>query len=89
MRTDDRFGREILGPEVSMLKINQTDLYQRVIETMLEVAGEYGGGLGTTEGNRDLDPAGLFLQSRRSTIYAGWNEIQPNVPAKTVLQLTG
>jgi alkylation response protein AidB-like acyl-CoA dehydrogenase len=78
---------ETIGPDVSMLKINQTELYQRITETMLDVAGEYGAGLGTMEGNRELNPAGLFLQSRPATIYAGSNEIQRNILAKNVLEL--
>jgi alkylation response protein AidB-like acyl-CoA dehydrogenase len=76
---------ESLGPDVSMLKINQTELFQRITETMLDIAGEYGAGMGTMEGN----PAGLFLQSRPATIYAGSNEIQRNILAKNVLELPG
>jgi alkylation response protein AidB-like acyl-CoA dehydrogenase len=78
---------EALGPDVSMLKINQTELYQRITETMLEVAGEHGGQFGELDGNRELNPAGLFIQSRPSTIYAGSNEIQRNILAKNVLEL--
>ena len=55
---------EALGPDVSMLKVHQTELYQRITETMLEIAGEYGGQFGPLDGNRELNPAGLFIQSR-------------------------
>ena len=78
---------EVLGPDVSMLKLHQTELYQRIAETAMELAGEYGGDLGPMEGNRDLNPTGIFLQSRPSTIYAGSNEIQRNILAKNVLEL--
>jgi len=78
---------ELLGPDVSMLKINQTELFQRITETALEISGEFGGGLGPMDGNRDLNPAGLFLQSRPASIYAGSNEIQRNILAKNVLEL--
>ena len=78
---------EPLGPDVSMLKIHQTELFQRITETMLEISSEYGGQFGPLEGNRDLNPAGLFLQSRPATIYAGSNEIQRNILAKNVLEL--
>ena len=80
---------EALGPDVSMLKVHQTELYQRITETMLEIAGEYGGQFGPLDGNRELNPAGLFIQSRPSTIYAGSNEIQRNILAKNVLELPG
>ena len=47
-----------------MLKMHQTELFQRITETMLEIAGENGGLFGPMEGNRELNPAGLFIQSR-------------------------
>ncbi len=80
---------ETLGPDVSMLKVNQTELFQRITETMMDISGEYGGGYGPMDGNRELNPTGLFLQSRPSTIYAGSNEIQRNILAKNVLELPG
>jgi alkylation response protein AidB-like acyl-CoA dehydrogenase len=80
---------EALGPDVSMLKVNQTELFQRITETMLEISAEYGGQYGPLDGNRELNPAGLFLQSRPATIYAGSNEIQRNILAKNVLELPG
>jgi alkylation response protein AidB-like acyl-CoA dehydrogenase len=84
----DQVGRgEPLGPDVSMLKIHQTELYQRITELMLEISGESGGVFGPMDGNRELNPAGLFLQSRPATIYAGSNEIQRNILAKNVLEL--
>jgi alkylation response protein AidB-like acyl-CoA dehydrogenase len=39
------------------------------------------------EGNRELHPAGIFLQARPPTIYGGTNEIQRNIIAKNVLGL--
>jgi len=78
---------EMLGADVSMLKIWQTELYQRISETMLDVAGENAGLLDPMEGNRELHPAGVFLQARPPTIYGGTNEIQRNIIAKNVLGL--
>lgn len=78
---------EILGPEVSFLKLNQTSLFQRITELMLEIAGEDGGLLEPIENNRDLNPMGLFLTARAATIYGGASEVQRNILAKTVLNL--
>ena len=39
---------ELLGADVSMLKLHQSELYQRITEAMLEIAGEnasFGSGL--------------------------------------------
>lgn len=80
---------EELGPDVSMLKVIQTELFQKITDTMLDVAGENAGLLEPMEGNRELNPSGLFLQARPSTIYGGSNEIQRNILAKNVLRLPG
>jgi alkylation response protein AidB-like acyl-CoA dehydrogenase len=83
-----RSGRP-LGPDVSMLKVFQTELFQRITDTMLELAGEHGALLDPMEGNRELNPAGLYIQARPTTIYGGSNEIQRNILAKNVLALPG
>jgi alkylation response protein AidB-like acyl-CoA dehydrogenase len=80
---------ELLGADVSMLKLHQSELYQRITETMLEIAGENAGLLEPMDGNRDLNPAGLFIQARPVTIYGGSNEVQRNILAKHVLGLPG
>ena len=80
---------ELLGADVSMLKLNQSELFQRITDVMLEVAGENGGLLEPMGGNRELNPAGLFIQARPVTIYGGSNEIQRNILAKAVLGLPG
>lgn len=80
---------ESLGPDVSMLKVFQTELFQRITDTMLEIAGEYAGLMEPIEGNRDLHPTGLFIQARPATIYGGSNEIQRNILSKNVLELPG
>jgi hypothetical protein len=80
---------EELGPDVSMLKVYQSELYQRITETMLEVAAGHTAMLEPIDGNRALNPGGLFLQSRPTTIYSGTNEIQRNILSKNVLDLPG
>jgi alkylation response protein AidB-like acyl-CoA dehydrogenase len=80
---------DALGPDVSMLKVWQTELFQRITDLMVEVAGENAGLLDPMEGNRELNPGGLYLQARPATIYGGSNEIQRNILAKNVLGLPG
>ncbi|MGD9765581.1 MAG: acyl-CoA dehydrogenase family protein [Candidatus Binatia bacterium] len=78
---------EPLGAEVSLLKLNQTDLFQRITEYALELARQDGGLLHPLEGNRDLNPMGQFLAARAATIYGGTSEVQRNIIAKSVLGL--
>lgn len=75
---------QALGPEVSLLKLNQTQLYQRITEFGLELAGMDGASLHPLG---DLHPAGQFLAARAATIYGGTSEVQRNIIAKTVLGL--
>ena len=78
-----------LGPDVSMLKVIQTELFQKITDAMMDIAGENAGLLEPIEGNRNLHPAGQFIQARPSTIYGGSNEIQRNILARNVLGLPG
>ena len=78
---------ETLGPDVSMLKLHQSELYQRITDLMMEIAGENAGLLEPMEGNRDLHPSGAFIQARPVTIYGGTSEIQRNIIATGVLGL--
>jgi alkylation response protein AidB-like acyl-CoA dehydrogenase len=76
-----------LGPDVSMLKINQTTLYQKISDRILELAGELGTLAGALPGEPMLYPGSVFLQARPCTIYGGSSEIQRNIVAKQVLGL--
>lgn len=76
-----------LGAEVSLLKLNQSELYQRISEFMLEIAGEDGGRLEPIDGQTDLHAPGAFLTARAATIYGGASEVQRNIIAKNVLRL--
>ena len=80
---------DVLGPDVSMLKVVQTELFQRITDEMMEIASENAGLLEPMEGNRNLHPSGQFIQARPSTIYGGSNEIQRNILARNVLALPG
>ena len=78
---------EMPGADVSMLKLHQSELFQRITDMMLEVAGEEAGMLEPLDDAQGLNPAGLFLQARPVTIYGGSNEIQRNILARHVLDL--
>jgi alkylation response protein AidB-like acyl-CoA dehydrogenase len=82
---------EHLGAEVSLLKIWNSETWQRVVEALRELAGEQatideqvdvGGGL-------LLHAANQFLHARPATIYGGTNEIQRNILARALLDLPG
>jgi alkylation response protein AidB-like acyl-CoA dehydrogenase len=76
-----------LGPEASLLKLHQTELFQRITEYALELAQQDGALLHPLEGNRDLNPMGQFLAARAATIYGGTSEVQRNILARTLLGL--
>ena len=81
---------EELGADVSMLKILATELYQRITEEMLTIAGEEARFADDLEaGNDQIDAMNLFLDSRAPAIFGGANEIQKNILAKAVLGLPG
>jgi alkylation response protein AidB-like acyl-CoA dehydrogenase len=74
------------GPEISMLKISQSELFQRITDYMLEISGPTGGLFDPID-ESGLSPSGQFLQARAATIYGGSSEIQRNIIAKAVLNL--
>ena len=79
-----------LGADVSMLKIFTTELYQRITEETLMLAGEDARYLDDIDaGNGQVDAMNLFLDSRAPAIFGGSNEIQKNILAKAVLGLPG
>ena len=87
-----------VGPESSMLKTKGTELQQAVTELYLEFCGYYGFPLDQSTPFPDdgLQPAGpayanglsqSYFNTRKTSIYAGSNEIQRNIMAKLVLGL--
>lgn len=79
-----------LGADVSMLKIFTTELYQRITEETLMLAGEDARYFDDIDaGNGQVDAMNLFLDSRAPAIFGGSNEIQKNILAKAVLGLPG
>jgi len=76
------------GADVSMLKIFTTELYQRITEETLALAGEDARLFDDiATGNDRVDAMNLFLDARAPAIFGGSNEIQRNILAKAVLRL--
>jgi len=65
------------GPESSILKIKGTEIQQAISELALDALGPYA--------ERHLAPK--YFNYRKTSIYAGSNEIQKNIIAKRILKL--
>ncbi|MDG1904361.1 MAG: acyl-CoA dehydrogenase family protein [Arenicella sp.] len=74
------------GAEVSMLKVYASELLQRISEFSQDIAAEWGGVIGDVEINGHLmDLHWQLMMARPVTIFAGANEVQRDIIAKTVL----
>jgi alkylation response protein AidB-like acyl-CoA dehydrogenase len=81
---------EIDNAVVSLIKVMATDLFQRVSDELLRVAGEDGGlqqpvGIGGV----GLDLRKVYMVARPATIYAGANEVQRNIVANMLMGPAG
>ena len=94
LRFLDRFrGGNAPGAEVSMLKIKGTEIQQGLTELMMQAAGPFAQRIERYDGMDDDDRmiaslAPRYCNYRKTTIYAGSNEIQRNIIAKQVLGLS-
>jgi alkylation response protein AidB-like acyl-CoA dehydrogenase len=89
---DQLHGGRAPGAEVSMLKIKGTEIQQTLTELMLEAAGPSAQAVAHADGGRLGDDvmaalAPRYCNMRKTTIYAGSNEIQRNIIAKQALGL--
>ena len=83
------------GPESSLLKVNGTEIQQRLTELTLEAIGNYaqpytrelGGNEFAVGPDYSRTPAPVYFNWRKASIYGGSNEIQRNIIAKMVLGL--
>jgi alkylation response protein AidB-like acyl-CoA dehydrogenase len=89
---DQLRGGRAPGAEVSMLKIRGTEIQQRLTELMMEAAGPHAQPFAPLADPVGLDhfTAGLaarYCNYRKTSIYAGSNEIQRNIIARLALGL--
>ncbi len=86
------------GPAASMLKVQRTEMMQRIDELAIEAAGPYAAvhEPATWLPDSNLEPVGpadlcvataRYLNNRAGSIYGGSNEVQRNIMAKAVLGL--
>jgi alkylation response protein AidB-like acyl-CoA dehydrogenase len=76
------------GPEVSVLKVYVSELLQRITEFSADIVAEYGGVVGDVRiGDTVTDLHWQLMMARPVTIYAGCNEVQRDILAKSVLGL--
>lgn len=81
---------EIDNAVLGLMKVLATDLFQRVSDELLRVAGEDAGlrepvGVGGVA----LDLRKIYMVARPSTIYAGANEVQRNIVATMLMGPVG
>jgi acyl-CoA dehydrogenase len=80
------------GAEVSMLKILGTEIQQALTELMMQAAGPRAHPIAPRDDDAPFDRfvaalAPRYCNYRKTTIYAGSNEVQRNIIAKHVLRL--
>jgi alkylation response protein AidB-like acyl-CoA dehydrogenase len=78
---------ETIGPDVSMLKVHQTELYKRITQTAIDLAGEAAGHLEVPASANGVRPTPIWLHALQTTIFGGTSEIQRDIIAKQVLGL--
>lgn len=76
-----------IGADVGILKIFQSELYQRISEEMMQVSGSLAGAKLPDAGDNRLDAAGTYLAARPTTIFGGSTEVMRNVLARASLNL--
>jgi alkylation response protein AidB-like acyl-CoA dehydrogenase len=80
------------GADVSMLKIKGTEIQQALTELMMQAVGPLAQPVAPANGGADFDEflgglAPRYCNFRKTTIYAGSNEIQRNIISKMTLGL--
>lgn len=78
---------EPIGAEVGVLKIFQSELYQRVSEELMQISGSFAGIKANETDDFKHDASGTYLAARPTTIFGGSTEVMRNVLARATLEL--
>lgn len=78
---------EPIGSEVGVLKIFQSELYQRVSEELMQISGSFAGIKANETDDFKHDASGTYLAARPTTIFGGSTEVMRNVLARATLEL--
>lgn len=75
-----------LDAEYSVIKVMSTELFQRMVDLTMDLAGERSGTQGAQPfGTDNVDLHRLYMISRPGTIYGGANEVQRDILARALL----
>lgn len=81
---------EAEGSEFSALKILSSELFQRISDASMEIAGEHAGVADATQiGTMEAELHRVYMIARPSSIYGGANEIQRDIIARALLGKAG
>lgn len=78
---------EPIGAEVGVLKIFQSELYQRISEELMQISGSLAGIKKGDDNDLKHDASGTYLAARPTTIFGGSTEVMRNVLARVSLEL--
>lgn len=86
MVTDAAVRGTMASEETSMMKVLATELFQRIADAVLSIAGEHAGAWGPTELGGQLEELRrVFMIARPASIYGGANEVQRDIIARALL----
>lgn len=74
------------GHDYSILKLASSELFQRISEANMQIAGECAGICGPARaGEADFELHKIYMLARAATIYSGTSEVQRDIVARSLL----
>ena len=72
--------------DYSLLKLASSELFQRISEANMRIAGEYAGICGPAKvGTQSFELHKIYMLARPATIYSGTSEVQRDIVARSLL----